>query len=201
MDNKKPCHGKHHVQNRKHLKRGRGPSSFGMHDSEQAFEHLALQEGDTFLDLGCGAGEYSLYAANLVGSSGKVFSLDIGEEMLEGLRKEAEKSGLENIQTLVADIFKPLVIKKNSVDICMLATVLHAKNVIEKASVLFNEVRRVLKPNGRLVIIECKKEEMLFGPPIEFRVSPKELEKSLFLYGFKKVDYMDLGFNYMILFE
>ncbi len=199
--NNKACHNKHHTPNRKHHRRGRGPSSFGMHDSEKAFERLKLQEGNTFLDLGCGAGEYSLYAAKLVGASGNVLSMDIGVEMLEGLREEAEKSELNNIQTMVADVFKPLSVEGSSIDVCMLATVLHAHNVIEKSYVLFDEIRRVLKPGGRLAIIECKKEEMLFGPSIEFRVAPEELEKALFFYGFKKVDYMDLGFNYMILFE
>uniref|UniRef100_UPI003216F928 class I SAM-dependent methyltransferase n=1 Tax=uncultured Draconibacterium sp. TaxID=1573823 RepID=UPI003216F928 len=201
MKIKRTCYNKYHIHNGSNHSSRRGPSSFGMHDSKLAFECIKIQEGDTFLDLGCGAGDYSLYAAKLVGESGSVYSLDIGEEMLEGIRSDAEKSGLKNICTMVADVFKLLPVKEESVDVCMIATVLHYKNILDKTGVLFGEIRRVLKRGGRLAIIECKKEEMPFGPPLEFRVAPEELDKALFLYGFKKIDYVDLGVNYMVLFE
>ncbi|MBI9061242.1 MAG: methyltransferase domain-containing protein [Marinilabiliaceae bacterium] len=179
----------------------KGLSSFGMHDSEQVFKHLKINQGNTFLDLGCGAGDYSLYAANQVGKSGHVYAFDLCDEILENLKKEATNAGINSIHAMTADIFAPLAIKSKSVDVCMLATVLHSENVLENAHILFNEIKRVLKPKGRLSIIECKKEEMPFGPPLKFRVSPDDLEKALLKYGFKKMDYLDLGYNYMVLFE
>lgn len=201
MNKKIKCHNKQYIPKCNHHNRGVRPSSFEMHDSEQVFERLKLKNGNTFLDLGCGAGEYSLYAAKLVGKFGIVYALDIVEKILKELINEASQAGLNNIKTIVADVFKPFPIEDLSIDTCMLATVLHAENVLDKSSVLFNEIRRVLKPGGHLAIIECKKEVMLWGPPIELRIAPEELEKELLLYGFHRIDYMDLGLNYMLLFE
>lgn len=196
------CFNKHHIQNHgQHRHRRKGPSSFGMFDSEQAFEYLKLQEGDTFLDLGCGAGDYSLYAAGIIGKTGTVYAIDLWDEMLKGINKEAGRLGINNIHTITADICNPINIADNSIDVCLLATVMHAEKKTEKCKTLFTEIVRVLKPNGRLAIIECKKEEILFGPPLSIRISPEELENVLKKYGFKKMDYVDLGYYYMILFS
>jgi len=201
MNTKKRCQNNQHSADRASHQHTKGPSSFYMHDSPKAFNHLKLTESQNFLDLGCGAGDYSLHAAQLVGHSGQVYALDCHVGMLNGLKNEAEKQGLNNIQTAVADVFKPLPIQAKSIDVCMLATVLHAKDVFAKTPILFNEIKRVLKPNGRLAIIECKKEKMPFGPPIELRLAPEEIEAELSLHKFKKSDLIDLNFNYMLVFS
>jgi len=172
-----------------------------MHDSKKVFDQLNLMDGQAFLDLGCGAGDYSLCAARQIGQSGHVYALDLLENTLNELKNEAVSEGLNNVHTMVADIFKPIAIPDKSVDVCMLATVLHSENVLEKTRILFSEIKRVLKPGGRLAIIECKKEKMPFGPPVEFRVAPHELESNLYLYDFRMVNYTDLGYNYMIMFS
>jgi ubiquinone/menaquinone biosynthesis C-methylase UbiE len=106
-----------------------------------------------------------------------------------------------NVQTKASDIYQPLELEDDSIDVCLLATVLHSDNVIEKSIDLFKEVKRVLKINGRLAIIECKKEESFFGPPLEYRVAPGEFEEALLTLGFNKVSYTDLGYNYMLVFD
>lgn len=179
----------------------RGSSSFGIHDSELVFKKLNLKVGDTFLDLGCGPGDYSLYASRIIGKSGTVYAIDMRDEMLDRINKEADSPGLNNIHTMVANICEPINIENNSIDLCLLATVMHAEKMTDKCKILFTEIIRVLKSNGRLAIIECKKEEMPFGPPLYMRVSPEELENTLNKYGFRKLEYVDLGYNYMILFS
>jgi len=62
-------------------------------------------------------------------------------------------------------------------------------------------VRRVLKPAGRLAIINCKKEAQPFGPPIEKRFSPRETEKLVVPCGFRTLEQVDLGYNYLIQFR
>ncbi len=70
-----------------------------------------------------------------------------------------------------------------------------------KCKNLFPEIVRILKPGGKLTVIECKKEEMPFGPPLEMHISPEELEDALRGYGFRKQEYVNLGYYYMMLFE
>jgi ubiquinone/menaquinone biosynthesis C-methylase UbiE len=187
--------------NHGHSHRRRGSSSFFVHDPELVFGELKLKEGDLFLDLGCGVGDYSLQAAKIVGVSGLVYALDIREELLDGLAEEADLQGLKNIRTKVSDINSPLAITDNCIDVCFIATVLHLFNLNEDGKILFNEIHRVLKPDGRLAIIECKKEDLPFGPPIHLRNSPEELEAAIIPYGFEKFSYVNLGYNYMIQFD
>lgn len=177
----------------------RGPSSFGMHDPEQVFRELRLKAGDVFLDMGCGRGDYAMRAAREVGDSGAVYALDIGKETVDGLTEEAGARGLKNIRAMVANIAGPLPVEDSYVDVCFLATVLHAVNKADYAKI-FAEIRRVLKPGGRVAIIECKKEDMPFGPPTHMRLSPEEIEHFLMSFGFEKVNLIDLGYNYMIQF-
>ncbi len=176
------------------------PSSFWMHYPEIIFNELNFNQGDTFLDLGCGVGDYSLYAAKIIGDSGIVYSLDRNETLIRGLEKKAEFQGLKNIKVKVADVTKPLPLDDNSIDVCLVATVLHALDSGAHKKV-FYETSRVLKSSGRLFTIDCSKKDDSFGPPISMRLSPEEVEAFAVQFGFKITKKIDLGFNYMICFN
>jgi ubiquinone/menaquinone biosynthesis C-methylase UbiE len=191
---------KHHVKNHHPHGTGRGPSSFWMHDSKAVFDALALKPGDAFLDLGCGPGDYAVAAAHAVAASGAVTALDKWQYLIDGLRDTASSQGLDNLTAMVADITGSLPIEDHSIDLCLLATVLHIFRLPLVEKTLFKEIHRILKPSGRLAIIECKKEEQPFGPPLHLRISPQELERSLRPFGFVKIDYRDLGHTYLICF-
>ncbi len=178
----------------------RGPSSFYKHDSDLVFKKLALHSGDTLLDLGCGAGDYSIYAAKIVGESGAVYALDLHQEMLDNICEKAHAQGLSNIHPVVSDIRQRVDLPDDRIDTCLIATVLHTIDFPTDKAILFSEVRRVLKPEGKLAVIECKKENSLHGPPMMIRISPEELETGLVEYGFSKTEYIDLGPNYMMTF-
>lgn len=78
---------------------------------------------------------------------------------------------------------------------------LHSLNLADVESTLFSEIGRVLKPEGRLAIIECKKEDQPCGPPIDMRISAEELERTITKHGFRKLSLCDLGYNYLIQFR
>ena len=179
----------------------RGPSSFRMHDPEVVFAALALKPGDHFLDLGCGPGEYSIYAARRVGDSGVVHALEKWGYMVDGLKQEAQAQGINNLKPITADITEPLPIEDKSIDVCLLSTVLHIFGLSRIERPLFNEIRRVLKPGGRVAIIECKKEDQPCGPPKHMRLSPDMVEAAISKYGFTKLGLHDLGYNYMVQFK
>ncbi len=179
----------------------RGPSSFWMHDPEAVFDALALKPGDHFLDLGAGPGEYSIYAARRVGDSGVVHALEKWAYMIDGLKEEADDRGIGNIKPITADITEPLPISDHSVDVCLLSTVLHIFRLSDIEKKLFPEIRRILKPGGRVAVIECKREDQPCGPPKHMRLSPEMVEAAITKYGFTKLGFHDLGYNYMIQFK
>lgn len=109
--------------------------------------------------------------------------------------------GYANVCSMLADICGPLPLGDASVDVCLMATVLHTLDMARDGNAVLGEVRRVLKPTGRLAIINCKKETQPFGPPLEKRFSPLETEKLVMPCGFRTLEQVDLGFNYLIQFR
>ncbi|MGD8388288.1 MAG: class I SAM-dependent methyltransferase [Desulfobacteraceae bacterium] len=171
-----------------------------MHDPEAVFSRLALAERHSFLDLGCGPGDYALDAAGRVGNAGVVYALDKSSHMIEALKKRAEDRGFKNVQAMAVNILDPLPIENGRIHGCLLSTVLHIFDLSEVRQKLFREIRRVLRPDGCLAIIECKKEAQPFGPPRHMRLSPEEIEDSITPVGFIKKELTDLGYNYMLTF-
>lgn len=182
-------------------KHKRGVSSFNMHDSAVVFKELDLKKGNCFLDLGCGSGDYSMEAARKIEETGSVYALDRWVEVINKVREKTVRERLNNIRTMVSDITSFLPIKSGTVDVCLMATVLHIPDVLKRAESMFGEIKRVLKEGGRLAVIEIKKEKTPFGPPMYMRLSPEEIEEMVRPKGFKKISLVELGNNYMIQFR
>lgn len=182
-------------------KKGYGPTSFWLQSPESVFDHLPIHEGMTFLDAGCGAGEYSLHAARLLGEDGHVIALDSVRLSVETLANHPRERGVANITGHVCDITKPLPLDAQSVDIILLSTVLHIKNVRDNAQDMFNDFKKVLRPNGMLAVLECKKEEANFGPPLHSRLSADDVEAIAAPCGFKKESELLLQHSYLACFR
>lgn len=182
-------------ENRGHRK---GPSSFFMQNPSDVFDELAIKEGETFLDLGCGSGDYSFHALNFIGQTGTVYAFDGQQRLIDYVNSENKN----NIIAKTVDITSVLPLEDNSIDICLISTVLHALDFHKYKSNIFSELARVLKKDGKLAIIECKKEFTKFGPPLNLRISSEELEEEAIYFGFAKKSLVDLGdVNYMISFK
>jgi ubiquinone/menaquinone biosynthesis C-methylase UbiE len=175
-----------------------GPSSFGMQDPALVFGALGLKPGDVFFDLGCGPGDYVLAAADIVGFRGAVYGMDKWDEVLRAMMAEAALRGIVNICPLLGDMRRGLPLRDESVDVCLMATVLHVLNLKRDGARIFGEVRRVLKSQGRLAVISFKKEDRPWGPPIEQRQAPEEVVAALAPQGFRRTSLLDLGLNFMI---
>ncbi len=165
---------------------GAGRSSFELIDATLLLRTLNLREGMVFLDLACGEGYYAIAVAEVIGEKGRVYAVDLWEEGITHLRKEVSARGLKNIKAMVADVSKKIPLDDKEVDLCLMATVLHDLIQMKAHEGTLREVRRVLKPEGILAIVEFKKIDGPPGPPLHIRLSPGEVERMLDAHGFKK---------------
>ena len=114
-----------------------------------------LKEGEVVLDLGCGAGFDVFLASRKVGPSGKVIGVDMTEEMIKKAKNNAKKNNINNVKFLLGEI-EDLPIEDNSIDVIISNCVINLSPNKEK---VFEEVKRVLKTDGRLAISDILKEK------------------------------------------
>lgn len=179
----------------------KAPTSYHMQDPDRIFNELELKQGDIFLDIGCGAGDYAIHASKIVGNSGKIYALDKQEESISIFKERVRELGIKNIEVKTSDITKKLPIEDKSIDVCLIATVLHALDFDKYKEHIFKEMIRILKPSGRLAIIECSKKDLSFGPPEQMRIEAEKIEEYAVNLGLGKVSLTELGFNYLIQFQ
>jgi len=109
-----------------------------------------IKEGMTVVDIGCGMGYFSVVMAAMVGSAGRVLSVDLQEKMLEYLKKRASRAGVtDRITTVLAE---PDDIKiSGAVDFVLAFWMVHEVKDIPR---FFGQVAKVLKPGGKILYAE-----------------------------------------------
>ncbi|MEW6670655.1 MAG: class I SAM-dependent methyltransferase [Thermodesulfobacteriota bacterium] len=182
--------------------KGAGKSSFDLIDSKMVFKVLGLEENSIFLDMACGSGAYSLAAAEHVGAYGRIYAVDLWQEGIETLRRQAQVRGFLNIRAIVTAAGACGAIENESVDVCLLATALHDMLQTQDAEGALKEAARVLKQEGRLIVIEFKKISGPPGPSVDVRLAAEEVEALVRPHGFKKDRSVEVGpYNYLIQFS
>ncbi|MFX1411108.1 MAG: class I SAM-dependent methyltransferase [Promethearchaeota archaeon] len=141
-----------------------------------------IKKGDFVLDYGCGPGSYTLKAAEIVGSSGKIFAADIHPLAIKKVRNKAEKKGLINIETILTDCNTEL--ENNSIDIIMCFDVLHD---IEDKECILQEFHRILKLNSILTLDDHHMEENDIIKTITAKERFKLVKREEKVYLFSKI--------------
>jgi ubiquinone/menaquinone biosynthesis C-methylase UbiE len=157
---------------------------------------IGLEKDHVFCDIGAGTGIFSFAASGI--TSNHIYAVEIADEMIELLMKRKSEGGVDQLEVIKSSD-PSLSIKENSVDRVLLSTVFHE---LEEPSEMLGSIKKIMKSNGLLAIIEFHKEETPMGPPVNHRISKSELEKICLNNNFTKVKIIDLGENlYLSIFH
>ena len=144
-------------------------------------EEIGIRSGWNVLDYGAGSGSYSIPAAQLVGSTGKVYAADIHALVTSGIQKKASLKGLKNIYPILTDCNTRL--PDASIDVVLLFYVLHD---FKNPAAILKELKRVLKPGGLLSIIDHRFDEDKIVSVVDNATVNVKLRKSVKRNGKKK---------------
>lgn len=123
--------------------------------TSRIIETVKLQKGESVADVGSGPGYYSFMFSRLVGDTGKIYAIDLNEQHLEYIDATAKKLDVKNIQTVPSKMNDICV--SNSVDVaflCSLYHIIYATSIEQVKDDFVGSIKRVLKPDGRLVIVD-----------------------------------------------
>ena len=118
-------------------------------------EALNVERGQQVCDFGCGNGYHTLPLARAVGPRGKVFAVDIQQEMLDLLEERARPRGLENIESVLATLADPNL-PSRQLDLVLMVDVYHE---LAQPKVILQAIHTSLNKTGRLVLVEFRKED------------------------------------------
>ena len=155
-----------------------------------------FKENMVLCDIGAGTGIFSFTAAKI--SSNDIYALEISDSMIELLKNRMDEQNTKNLIIKKVDSVQ-LPLGSNSCDMAIMVTVLHE---IEDKEYMLNEIKRVLKRKGRLMIIEFHKRKTPMGPPIDHRLSENYVEEICNNNELKTIEKFSLGENfYCAVFE
>ncbi|MDD4320838.1 MAG: class I SAM-dependent methyltransferase [Acidaminococcaceae bacterium] len=150
---------------------------------------IGLKEGDIFADIGCGIGYFSIPAADVIAHKGIVYALDVQEEMLEELEKKIKENKIDNIRSIITEKYN-FKLEDNSVSYAFICTVLHE---IDDVIAFINETKRILAVGGKIAVVEWKKAESDWGPPVDHRLDSSDVKIMLNDAGFKEIENLELN--------
>lgn len=144
---------------------------------EEVIRSLGLQPGDQVADLGSGSGYFTVRLASAVGSTGKVYAVDVDREMNDYVAQRAQEEGYNNIKVILAEYDDPLL-PESGVDLIFTCNTYHH---LENRVQYFTNARKYLRTNGRVAIVDFNGEgwfQKIFGHWTASEVIQKEMEEA-----------------------
>jgi ubiquinone/menaquinone biosynthesis C-methylase UbiE len=154
---------------------------------------VEIKPNFTVADLGCGSGYFTV---PLAAKAKKVYGIDVQKEMIDFLREKIRKLKIKNVELLLS---KPneIPLEDENVDVLLSVNTLHE---FDNRKRMIEEIKRVVKKGGKLLIVDFMKKETGFGPPVEIRVSKAQAVRLFEAKGFTLVEKKDLPYHYLLVF-
>jgi len=165
-------------------------------------EQLGIQPGNVVGDFGCGgSGFFTIESARFVGEQGQVYAIDIVKEVLSSIDGKAKLQGLYNVKTVWSDleIYGATEIPERTLDFGLLVNVLFQS---KDHAAIIRETTRLMKPGGKLLIIDWNEVPVPFGPGVDDRVKIDELREIVPPLGYIEHKYFEAGqYHFGLIFE
>ncbi len=148
---------------------------------ETLLDFLQIPAGSTVADLGAGSGYFTWRLARRVGPQGKVLAVDIQQEMLDLIAQDLKKRSLTNVELLLGSERDPKL-PAGALDVVLIANAYHE---FSEPEAILAAVRRSLKPNGRMVVLEYRKERSYTPMPSLHKMTMQEMRSEIEPAGFQ----------------
>lgn len=154
---------------------------------EHALDLMSLQPGMVVADVGAGTGYFSIRMARRVGPTGRVYANDVQMEMLDKIRRRSAALHLDNVETVLGSESDPKL-PPNTMDLVLMVDVYHEFSQPQR---MLQGIRASLKPSGRLVLLEYRKEDPTIPIRPDHKMSIPEVRTELEAEGFKMEKVLD----------
>jgi len=126
---------------------------------QRVIQSLQIRPGATIADLGAGSGYFTFLLAQAAGPTGKVYAVDIDNDMAELVARKAKEQGLQNVEVILA---KPndSLLPEERIDLIFTSNTYHH---IENRVAYFATLRKALRPGGRVAVIDFDRRSWFSG--------------------------------------
>ena len=182
-----------------HVYSGATPEQVRMHEThrerwekvDEVAEALGVEAGSTVADIGAGRGFFAFRLSRIVGDGGRVYAVEIDENLVSGLKQRASHERVANVEVLLGSADNP-GLARESLDAALLADVYH--EMTDQPSVL-GHVYEALKPGGRLVVVDYLLESVIGKSrekqQLDHSISPEFVKQDLREAGFDVAEVVD----------
>lgn len=171
-------------------------------DPLKILTRLGIKAGSRVADLGCGgAGHFTIPAANLVGDKTEVYAVDILKSSLRSVTSIGRLEGIDNIKPIWSnlELLGSTKIRSKSLDFALLINILFQSKQDDD---IIAEAIRLLKPGGKILIIDWSQNPSTLGPEPIDRIKPEDIKKIAQKLKLKLIDDFEAGsYHYGLIFQ
>ncbi len=148
---------------------------------DKALDAITIPRGAMVADIGSGVGYFTWRLAERVGPSGRVYAVDIQQAMLDRLKQNMADRSLKNVEPVLGTELDPNL-PDRKLDLVLMVDVYHE---FSEPQAMLRAIRRSLKPDGRVVLLEYRKEDPAIPIRPEHKMSVAEVRMELEPEGFR----------------
>ena len=164
---------------------------------DEVLKALEISKTDVIADIGAGGGYFTERFSRCLGPSGRVYATDIQDVMIERLKERVKNRGLNNVEVVRGGFDEPML-PETCCDLIFFSSVYKE---IDGRIGYMKKARKILKPGGRVAIIEYRRNASAIGPPMDMRLSPEQVIEELAAAGFTLIRRYDfLPREYFLIF-